>query len=820
MRAAQLLTQLARPGDHQRLLVIEGASLPPLVVEQCSGEEALCADFRFQIDVLAPEAELDLTPVLGQPLCLGLRLADGRLRRWHGLCVETAPLGSDGGLARYRLILAPWTHLLTLRHDARLFHDCTVQTVCEQVFAHYPNATYRFELTDALPRHITLTQYRESDAAFVFRLLAEAGLLWRFAHDETADGTHTLVIFDNHAPLPEGGVWRFHRSDITESKDSLQYWAAEARQTPNQTWVGQWQTEQLRTQAAEAGVDDAVLLEVARQPLAGSLPDAALAQAAAEQRLNALRLPARTWQAAGTVRAMAAGTRFTLQAHPEAGDYLPLAVRHVAVNNLGHGILNLLDTPELEKGSYRQQAVCVAADALLAPWPTPRPRLAGPQIATVVGLPDDTVHSSRDHQVKVLFPWARPQPEGQDDLSDQWTRWVPVAEWLAGPNWGSAFLPRVGSQVLIEHLHGDIDQPRITGQLYAGHSPPPFPLAEASNHPGTLSGWRTQAHDGGDTQQWVLDDTPQQLRQCLHTQRGEARLALGYLIAQNQGHRGALLGQGVQLHSQAWGHVRAGAGLLLSTTAQTAARATQMDLSQALPQWRGAEQTSAALHQAALSHQAATFDPAPVITQLRESVDPEVHGKHPPQVNGQAALRPEPGQRHGHAPVEHIAEPRLIAESPDRIAFTTPRSALAQAGDTFHLLSQSDTHLEAGETFAATSGGAFSLFCQQGPLHVIAAHGPASLHAHTDRFELLADQSVTLTATDNAITVLAKEKIILHAGQATITLEGGNITFACPGKFTVKASDVPFKGGESRAVGISLLPDKTTTTKKKASFSI
>lgn len=31
--------------------------------------------------------------------------------------------------------------------------------------------------------------------------------------------------------------------------------------------------------------------------------------------------------------------------------------------------------------------------------------------------------------------------------------WVPVAEWLAGPNWGSHLLPRIGAEILVEFAH-------------------------------------------------------------------------------------------------------------------------------------------------------------------------------------------------------------------------------------------------------------------------------------------------------------------------------------------------------------------------------
>ncbi|MFT4247480.1 MAG: DUF2345 domain-containing protein, partial [Pseudomonas sp.] len=70
----------------------------------------------------------------------------------------------------------------------------------------------------------------------------------------------------------------------------------------------------------------------------------------------------------------------------------------------------------------------------------------------------------------------------------------------------------------------------------------------------------------------------------------------------------------------------------------------------------------------------------------------------------------------------------------------------------------------------------------------------------------LADQAVTVTATDTRIEVLAQQKLVLQAGQSRITLEGGNITFECPGDFTVKGSEHALLGGENKPVKLQPLP--------------
>ena len=225
-----------------------------------------------------------------------------------------------------------------------------------------------------------------------------------------------------------------------------------------------------------------------------------------------------------------------------------------------------------------------------------------------------------------------------------------------------------------------------------------------------------------------------------------------------------------------------------------------------MAQFKGAERTAQALHETAGQQQVPGLAANEPHTALREMLDPDVDGKYTGPVNGQPAVKPGPGSREGDTPVERFAQPVLVAESPDRIAWTTPASALAYAGANLHLTSQDDAHLAAGQTFAAVSGRHGALLAQSGDLRIIAANGPVTAQAHTGELELLADQSVTVTATDERIDVLAKEKIVLQAGETRVTLEGANITFECPGEFKVKASQHPFLSGESGAARPIQLP--------------
>ncbi|MGE8225072.1 MAG: type VI secretion system Vgr family protein [Stenotrophomonas sp.] len=823
IRHSALLASLASLSHRNRLIQLQGPH-DGLVVERFEGEESVCGDHRLRIDCLSTDAFLDIDPWLEQPLTLQLRAADGSLRQWHGLCTEVAQLGSDGGLARYQLVLEPWTALLRLRRNAVIFQDVDIRGICERIFADYPQAAYRFDV-EALPRRPITTQYRETDWEFVTRLLAEVGLAWRIEQAQGGEGAHTLVVFGPQAELPDIGSVRFHRIAATESADGINAFSERQQLVANSSTVASWHSEQIKAVSAQATATTGDLpgLEVYVQPRAGRFAESSWAQSEAQARLDAVRVSQVLYSGSGSERRLAAGSRFSLVQHPqhEAQAFQLLVVHHAAVNNLESGIAELLGHSELERGSYRNQFLATDASVAIRALPQDKPSLHGPQTARVVGVADAALSPNREHQVRIQFNWQRgsaPNPGGLSDTGssqpghapgDQTSgSWVQVVEWVAGPNWGTAFLPRIGSEVLVEFLHGDIDQPRITGQLYNGEVEPPFGggIDAQAQHPGVLSGLHTEAHDGSGTQQWVIDDTPGQLRTRLHSSLADSRLELGYLIQHQNKARGALRGEGFELATQGWSNVHAGEGLLLSASTQQHAASTVMDNAEVVAQLKGAERSLEQMQQTLQQQQVPGLSAWQSTGLLRELADPNADGRFEGEVNGQPPFKPSDGRNPGDEPVERFAKPMLLVEAPNHIAWTTTASAIAYAGQNLQLTVQQDLHTSSGETIATVSGGQVSLFAQSGPVRVIAANGPVSLQAHDGELELLSNQAITISATDARIDVLAQSKVVLQAGSSAITLEGGDITFSCPGEFTVKAGDHPFLAGANEPAKLALLP--------------
>lgn len=529
----------AGPKQHDRLLRLHTPLGPEvLVAESLDGVEALApsaggvAGYRLELTALSVDAHLDLAELLGQPVLLELQTAASfsNLRPFHGHVIAFERVGSNGGLARYRLVIEPWLALLRQRVDSYVFQDMTVIDIVESVFGDYAAAgrmvpAWRWELADrAVYRKRSLTtQYEESDLAFVERLLADEGLFYWVEHDgapgDDSLGAHTVVIADHNDAFADAGPVRFHRSDVTERDDGIQHWSAAHRWQTGRLKRASWDYRRLDTRDIELDGDASAALAAEDSDIAGpyAWQDRATGERFIERQLEALQVGRRTIDGLGSWRQLRAGAGFVLTQHPlpgagEDGRFNCIRVRHRARNNLGAEVLAQVEqqlgrvslpalplpdvlghdavrsvelSGEADVDFYRNRFEALPAAVPFRARTTdghglrlhPKPTVHGTQTAVVVsdGAP---LQTDRDHRIKVQFPWQRggnagnrqPHPAGDDNApadGGSWT-WVRVASAWAGDNWGSVLLPRKGQEVLVAFLEGDIDRPVVVGSLYNG----------------------------------------------------------------------------------------------------------------------------------------------------------------------------------------------------------------------------------------------------------------------------------------------------------------------------------------------------------------
>ncbi len=73
-----------------------------------------------------------------------------------------------------------------------------------------------------------------------------------------------------------------------------------------------------------------------------------------------------------------------------------------------------------------------------------KPRVDGPQIATIVGPKDEEIYCDEYGRVKVQFPWDR-----YSNSDDKASCWVRVAQGWAGSQYGMLAVPRIGHEVIV-----------------------------------------------------------------------------------------------------------------------------------------------------------------------------------------------------------------------------------------------------------------------------------------------------------------------------------------------------------------------------------
>jgi len=233
-----------------------------------------------------------------------------------------------------------------------------------------------------------------------------------------------------------------------------------------------------------------------------------------------------------------------------------------------------------------------------------------------------------------------------------------------------------------------------------------------------------------------------------------------------------------------------------------------MDAAEAVGQLKSARQLGLALSQSAAqrgAHPLHSLADGQAAQQHADAMDPAAKGRYEGAVQGQAAQKAS-GRALGE-PVERLAQPVIHLDTPASASLVTPASMSIYSGQDTSIVAQGDVHVSAAQSFSGVSGQTSSLYTHTGGIKAITASGPLSLRAHTDSQQLWADQGITIQSTSEEVRIQAKDSITLTAGQSQVVLKGGDVTFTCPGTWTVKAAGHAWMDGGAGSVSLMAMPD-------------
>lgn len=781
-----------------------------LLPQRMVGESKLGRNYDFTLDAVSLRDTIALKTLIAQPVTLWLQQTDKSYLPLNGYVHTARRLGSDSGLTTYQLAFSSWLHFLHFRKDARIWQDRKADEIITDVFNQHPQAKgfFKFDLINELPPRSFCTQY-EDDWCFVHRIMEEEGLFGYF--QQAADGkSHTYIITDDlHSlsPVSPQSV-QFYRSGTNSETDAFVHWSGmrtlQSASLAIRTF--DYKNPQVGKDTSTPTVGNQGDLPSQTEVYEYTGPYTYLKQDRGDHlskvRLEEWESRAKRFTGIGSVRRLDVGRWFELQDHPDHTDggqqnqFAVIGLRWYVENNLPvsgnkHFPHSLQAALAAVRAQHDGDASFLSADAgsegfflseaeaqrrtvpFRSPFEHRKPRMDA-QTATVVGPSNSEVFTDAAGRIKVHMHWDRLN-SGDENASC----WLRVVYPNAGDDHGGVFIPRIGQEVVITFLGGDCDRPVVSGRVYNSAVKPQW-----HSH-GLLSGYKSKEFGGTGFNQLVLDDATGQNRTQLYSSSAESYLHLGYLIDQRGNTRGNFLGTGFDLKSNAYGAVRAGQGLYVSTYSRGGAASQPLDVKESQQHLVESEGVIEMRSEAAQSAQAEPLQDAhDALKDFSDATQSSVQGS---SAGGSTADG-------GTGSANGFASPVMLLGSPAGIALSSQKSVHMAATEQINLVSGASINLAAKKSLVASVGEKISLFAQSAGVKLFAGKGKVELQAQADNLEITADKTLKVVSTSDSVNVSAQKEITLTAGGATIRIANGNIYIHAPGLVEVKGSNHTFSG--------------------------
>jgi len=483
-----------------------------LALTAFTGTEELSRPFDFQVEFLPMDDKpLDPAELLGKTARLGIQVAKGATRYVHGFVHRVEALGLRGGFPRYRVRVVPEFERLMHVRRSRIFQEKSTADIVKKVLSE-AGVEHRWAAGGRYAPREYCVQYRETDFAFVSRLLEWEGCFYFFEHSAEK---HVMVLADDASAftaMPDGAALPFReRKGQVPREEHVSVFALSQQVRPAAMMTRDFDFKKPSLDlTAEVEGGDFTGLEVYDYAEGYVAPGEG--KRLVKVRLQEAQREARTFEGEAACPRLCPGFLFELEDPAPAGTagkYLPVQVRHRGWRPEAPG-----SQPVLEDGLYRTEVSCLPEGTPFRPRRRiPRPVVPGIQTATVVGPSGEEIHPEGHGRIKVQFHWDR---EGQ--RNEKSSCWIRVGQVWGGPAWGGLFLPRMGQEVVVRFLEGDPDRPLITGAVYNGENTTPYSLPDEK----TKSTLKSNSSLGGNgSNEFRLEDAAGQEEIFVHGQKDE-----------------------------------------------------------------------------------------------------------------------------------------------------------------------------------------------------------------------------------------------------------------------------------------------------------
>ena len=485
-----------RVDEVRATLRIEGQSEDSLTVLSFRGRDALSGLAAYDVTVASSaETAAGLDEALGREAVFVVERADDStaFHVLRGFVDEVFPGGVGVGKRQRQTHLRIVPRVAELGHTqgCRVFQNLTVVEIAKQLFKLWHIEIDARVHPEPLKREYC-TQVNEADIDFLSRILADEGIHFHVEHGK--EKSVVVLVNDPRGYAPIAGKEKIAYRDAggAVTVEHVQSIRRERRVRPGSVAYRDYnflKPQREATSREETATPNALGTLTAREfyeyPGRYNDPDeesvgvgaevqrpARSGAARAKLRLEEQRSQALTFSGTSTSLRLRVGQRFEIADHADKAFNRKYLVTQISIAGSNPAAVRAArgNRPRGAEAGVNVSFIAVPADVPIRPFVPPKPR-AHLRTARVVGPKMDEPNVDEFGRIRIQFAWDR---EGQ--LDDKSSCWVRMATPVAHHNQGSYIAHRVGAEVLVDFLDGDVDRPVVISALFNGDNRQPQKL--------------------------------------------------------------------------------------------------------------------------------------------------------------------------------------------------------------------------------------------------------------------------------------------------------------------------------------------------------
>jgi len=454
-------------------------------VYELEGQSSIASGYEFTLNFVSDEA-IEVEDIVDTQAELSLRDESNPLnsKKLYGKILKAQEFGSIARKKLYKITIVSPLHYLSLNKRYEIYQEMSVPDIIASIISKYMGLLdLQLEVkvdAQTIPKRHTCTQYAQSDLEFIQMLCEEEGfvlLVEPYAHSPYIV---TLCELNEHAPrIIEPVEVNYNVSKAFKVSAQVQdYYDARKPALDFTTQAGEIMnspvfsdndsSSQLRNDLKKHSLRDR--LEKLDESLYKDLN-------------RYTKLDAQEAYGQG------------LRVYGESQDLNVYDGRYLNLKDIkGHKNTQVIilevqykasfpnaldeyieeDTQEVKEAQYKVSFVAIDSNIIYRPKKqTPKPLIHSVQTAIVSNGNEKTaqyaneIDVNENGDIRVIFHFDHNRPT---------SCYIPLANSFSGDGYGTQFLPRVNSEVIVSFINGDIDRPIITGAIHNGENRHPYNL--------------------------------------------------------------------------------------------------------------------------------------------------------------------------------------------------------------------------------------------------------------------------------------------------------------------------------------------------------